>query len=250
MASAYKVRACDLLSLYSVEDENQLEAFDMSRISAAYSLLLASATQNLFHSESSLIPSVANFWMGAGESLLSLARSSGWNEFAKLGLVVSNLSSVAKLKCSNCSVMDRFKACASNGQVKSADFEILSSDFLHCVTNLTQKVWSFLVCGCHFLKLFEVDTHFSWLLATKNSRTWDFWTHVNSTDMGSSRESEDSNGIVEEQGYTEHGRALIFHLGAHCLVYGGILAIICYDHNSHLTCHVQNIIDLVVKEIS
>nr|POE48526.1 protein set domain group 41 [Quercus suber] len=41
LASAYKVRASDLLGLYSELDEHLLEALDLSRTSAAYSLLLA-----------------------------------------------------------------------------------------------------------------------------------------------------------------------------------------------------------------
>ncbi|KAF7811258.1 protein SET DOMAIN GROUP 41 [Senna tora] len=116
LASAYKVRAT---SLFSDVDENQSEAFDMSRTSTAYSLLLANATHHLFRSESSLIASVANFWMDAGESLLCLSR---------MGMVVSNLPSLSKFECSNCSLVNRFRVCASNVQIKSADYEIVSNN--------------------------------------------------------------------------------------------------------------------------
>ncbi|GAU31952.1 hypothetical protein TSUD_288860, partial [Trifolium subterraneum] len=78
LASAYKVRASDSLSVDSETVVNQSEAFHMSRISAAYSLFLADAAHYLFNSESSLIASVANFWIGAGESLLTFTRNSGW----------------------------------------------------------------------------------------------------------------------------------------------------------------------------
>lgn len=242
LASAYKVHSSYLLSLCSEEDENQLEAFNMSRTSAAYSLLLAKATHHLFRSESSLIASVANFWIGAGESLLSLSRSLGWSKLEKHGLVVPNPPSVGKLECSNCSLVNRFRVCASNGQVNSSDFETISSEFLDCVTSISQKVWSFLVCGCHFLRLFKDNIHFSWFVRTINSRTKDFSAHFSSIDMGSSHESMASSTDVE-QGCGELGIECIFQLGVHCIVYGGILASICYGNNSYLTCHAQNILD-------
>lgn len=238
LASAYKVRASGSLSAHSEIDVNQLEAFDLSRTSAAYSLLLAGATHHLFNSESSLIASVANFWMGAGESLLSLTRSSGWSEFVILGQVVSNLFSVTKFKCSKCSLMDIFRACISNGQIRSTDFEDVSNEFLHCVLNITQKVWSFLVHGCHFLRSCKDPIDFNWLMSTMNSSTVDVGTHVNKTDMCYFHESESV-----EHAYADHAREHIFQLGVHCLVYGGLLAIICYGHHSHLACHVQNILD-------
>ena len=73
LASAYKVRSkWHLLGLYSEMDEHLLEALDLSRTSAAYSLLLAGATHHLFCFESSIIATVANFWISAGDSLLTL----------------------------------------------------------------------------------------------------------------------------------------------------------------------------------
>ncbi|KAI8014885.1 Protein SET DOMAIN GROUP 41 [Camellia lanceoleosa] len=72
LASAYKTRASYLLALNPEMDELQLEAFDMSRTSAAYSLMLAGATNHLFLSESSQIASVANFCASTGKSLLML----------------------------------------------------------------------------------------------------------------------------------------------------------------------------------
>ncbi|CAL0328589.1 unnamed protein product [Lupinus luteus] len=244
LASAYKVCACNSLSVHSEVDRNQLEAFDLSRTSAAYSLLLAGSTHHLFKSESSLIVSVANFWVGAGESLLSLTRSSGWSDFAKVGEVASNPFSVKKSKCSKCSLTDRFRTCILNGQIRSADFENVSNQFLSCVSDITQKVWSFLVNGCHFLKSCKDPIDFSWLMSTKNSSTVGVRVHVNKTDISYSHESETCARNREEQAYyADHARANIFQLGLHCLLYGGLLAIICYGHNSHLACHVQTILD-------
>ncbi|KAK7283561.1 hypothetical protein RIF29_13151 [Crotalaria pallida] len=244
LASAYKVRASDFLYVHLEIDQNQSEAFDLSRTSAAYSLLLAGSTHHLFNSESSLIASVANFWIGAGESLLSLSRSSGWKEFVKLDQVVSNLSSVTNFKCSKCSLTDKFRACISNGKIRSADFENMSNEFLHCVSDITQNVWTFLVGRCPFLRSCKDPINFRWLMSAKNSSTVDVGAHLDKNVMCYSHESENSIHIFEEeQVCADDARACIFQLGVHCLVYGGILAVICYGHHSHLACHVQNILD-------
>ncbi|KAI8014893.1 60S ribosomal protein L5 [Camellia lanceoleosa] len=103
LASAYKIRESDLLAL----DPNklQLEAFERSRTSAAYALLLAGATHHLFVSESSLIASVANFCTSAGESLLNVARSCVWKLLAKWGLTLAELPYFPSYKCCNCALV-------------------------------------------------------------------------------------------------------------------------------------------------
>ncbi|XP_028208150.1 protein SET DOMAIN GROUP 41-like isoform X2 [Glycine soja] len=243
LASAYKVCACDLLSVDSETDINQLKAFDMSRISAAYSLVLAGATHHLFNSESSLIASVANFWTGAGESLLSLSKSSGWSMCVNLGLVIPNLASAMKFKCTKCSLMDRFRAGMLNGQIKSADFENVSNEFLHCVSDITQKVWGFLISDCQFLQSCKDPIISSWLMSTKSSSTVDVEVCVNKTNMCYTNESENSVSMCHEQTLADHAVACIFQLGVHCLAYGGLLASICYGPHSHLVCHVQNVLE-------
>ncbi|KAL7245900.1 hypothetical protein ACSBR2_001102 [Camellia fascicularis] len=101
LASAYKTCASYFLALNPEMDELQLEAFDMSRTSAAYSLMLAGATNHLFLSESSLIASVANFCASTGKSLLNVARSCVWKLLAKQGLTVAELSHFPGYKCCN-----------------------------------------------------------------------------------------------------------------------------------------------------
>ncbi|KAH1151749.1 hypothetical protein GYH30_045309 [Glycine max] len=243
LASAYKVCACDLLSVDSETDINQLKAFDMSRISVAYSLVLAGATHHLFNSESSLIASVANFWTGAGESLLSLSKSSGWSMCVNLGLIIPNLASAMKFKCTKCSLMDRFRAGMLNGRIKSADFENVSNEFLHCVSDITQKVWGFLISDCQFLQSCKDPIISSWLMSTKSSSTVNVEVCVNKTNMRYTHESENSVSLGHEQTYADHAIACIFHLGLHCLAYGGLLASICYGPHSHLVCHVQNVLE-------
>jgi SET and MYND domain-containing protein len=229
LASAYKVRASDLLSVDSETVLNQSEAFHMSRTSAAYFLLLAGAAHHLFISESSLIASVANFWIGAGESLLTLTRNSGWSKFVNFDLALSNLASDKIFECSRCSLMDKFKACTLNGQIKSEELENVSNEFIHCVSDITPKVWSFLVYGCHFLKSFKDPINFNWLTSSEN-------------DMCETHESENVIS-VREQAYDDQTGAHILQLGEHCLTYGGLLACICYGPQSHLVSHVQNILD-------
>ncbi|KAL4595088.1 hypothetical protein ACB092_12G066700 [Castanea dentata] len=225
LASAYKVRASDLLGLYSEMDEHLLEALDLSRTSAAYSLLLAGATHHLFRFESSLIATVANFWISAGDSLLTLSRSPAWSEFAKWDLPIAN-PPLLKHICSKCSLMDNFKAILFHREAQNADFEDISSEFLDCVTIITQKVWSFLIPGCCYLRAFKDPIDFSWLGTSKYSSLRDVRPHLCCT----------AEGHLQE-------RMHIFQLGVHCLLYGGYLASICYGRHSNLTSQVQNILD-------
>ncbi|KAL2334915.1 hypothetical protein Fmac_016128 [Flemingia macrophylla] len=240
LASAYKVCAGDLLSVDSGIDINQLKTFAISRTSVAYSLLLAGATHHLFNFEPSLIASVANFWTAAGESLLSLSRSSAWSVFVNLG-GVPNLASAMKFKWSKCSLIDRFRACMSSGQIKSTDFENVSNEFLHCVSGITQKVWGFLISDCHFLRSCKDPIDFSWLMSTKSFSSVVVETCVKRTDVYYTQGY--ANNICEEETYIEHAVAYIFQLGIHCLSYGGLLASICYGPHSNLVGNVQNVLD-------
>lgn len=236
LASAYRVRASDLVALSSEMDGHLLEALDLRRTSAAYSLLLAGATHHLFHSESSLIASASNFWISAGESLLTLARSSVWSEFVKRGLPVANLSSLSKYICSKCSLMENFKAILYHRQPQNTDFEGISSEFLDCVTNITQKVWCFLIHGCQYLRVFKDPIDFSWLGTMKYSRIGNVQPHLSSPAVDSYHGTEGSVSICEAHMY-------IFQLSVHCLQYGGYLASICYGRHSHLTDHTRSILD-------
>ncbi|KAI8014721.1 Protein SET DOMAIN GROUP 41 [Camellia lanceoleosa] len=115
LASAYKTRASYLLALNPEMYELQLEAFDMSRTSAACSLLLAGATNHLFLSGSSLIASVANFCTSTGETLLNVARSCVWKLLAKRGLTIAELSHFPGYKCCNYALSSRFSERGTTG---------------------------------------------------------------------------------------------------------------------------------------
>lgn len=233
LASAYKTRASDILALCPERYEHLLEAFNLSRTSVAYSLMLAGATHHLFHFESSLIASVANFWISAGESLLTFARSSVWSEFSGWSLPVSNFSSVREHKCPKCSLVDKFRTIQLHSQVQYEYFEDTTREFLVCVTDFTDKVWSFLVHSCCYLRSFKDPIDFSWPANSKFSSILEFDVRSSGTDICGCEAQEDSNS----------GRLYMFQLGVHCLLYGGYLASICFDGHSSLSCHVQNIVD-------
>ncbi|KAJ4700987.1 Protein SET DOMAIN GROUP 41-like protein [Melia azedarach] len=237
LASAYKIRSIDLLAVYSEIGG----AFDMSRTSAAYSLLLAGATGHLFQSESSVIASAANFWASAGECLLTLARSSAWNLFVKPASPVS-ISSLEKHKCSNCSLVDRFQVNSFLSQSQNTDFQTMSTEILDCITDTTQKVWSLLVYGCRYLQIIKDPIDFSWL--GKSSNAWNFQVHFGSSDEDSYYQTEDQESTCRNiaQLYNNEGRLNIYWLGVHCLLYGSYLANICYGLNSHLTCDIKNVL--------
>lgn len=234
LASAYKIRSINLLSLCSDTDECHWESFDMSKTSAAYSLLLASATDHLFQSESSLIASAANFWVSAGESLFTLGRrSSLWNLFVKPGLSMSEIS-LQESKCTKCSLqVDSFIL-----QAQSASLKNILNKLCDCISNLTGKVWSSLIHGCHFLQTIQDPTDFSSI----DKSISDFSLHSNKTNDGSSCWMEESISKKKEHQYTNEERVNVSLLGVHCLFYGGYLANICYGEDSHLTCHIKNVL--------
>ncbi|XP_008237847.2 PREDICTED: protein SET DOMAIN GROUP 41 [Prunus mume] len=243
LASAYKIRATDLSALYSKMDDHLLNALDLSRTSTAYSLLLAGATHHLFRSESSLIVSVANFWSSAGESLLTLARNSVWSQFVQRDLPVSNPSSTGKYRCPNCSLADKFETDSFHGQVRYADFDYVSNEFVDCVTNFTQNVWNFLGLGCQYLRVVKNPIDFSWLGTIRYSSVGEDIVRSSGTEVASKCGAGRRISGSEAEGYNNQVRMCLFKLGVHCLLYGGYLASICYG-NSHLTRNVDKILDL------
>lgn len=240
LASAYKVRSCDLLALSSEmdnNDENQRDASTMSRTSAAYSLFLAGATHHLFLSEPSLIASAANCWVVAGESLLTLARHiSLWatTNFSKWGFPVG------RRMCSNCSWVDKFNASRILGRPIEADFREFSC-ISNCIANMSQKTWSFLTHGCPYLKAFTDPFDFSWpktIMTYSSDR--DIGAH--SIDRSCVRSKTKDVCFQSEPQHSNQERESIIGLGIHCLVYGGYLASIFYGHHSHLASQIQNIL--------
>ncbi|OMO68148.1 hypothetical protein COLO4_29857 [Corchorus olitorius] len=236
LAFAYQIRSSDLSALATEIDEYQLKAFDLSRTSAAYSLLLAGATHHLFRSESSLIASAANFWTNAGESLLTLARSSLWNSPIKRGSPISEVSTIAKHKYSKCLLMDILDAKLILSQAHIAKFKNISRDFLDCLNNMMSNIWRFLVHGCRYLETIADPIDFRWLGLEQ-----DFRAQVKQDDEDSII-AEDSIIRNHAELCLDERRINIYEVGIHCLLYGGFLAHICYGRNSPLTTHVLNIL--------
>ncbi|EXC28030.1 Protein SET DOMAIN GROUP 41 [Morus notabilis] len=241
LASAYKTCSNDMLALFSEANENLCVAFDMSRTSVAYSLLLAGATNHLFQFEPSLIASVANYWVSAGESLSTFARSSMWRELIPL----SSLSSIIRHNCLKCSLGNKYETGSFHSQVQYEDFAHVSSKFLDCVTDYMQKVWHLLVHGCNHLRVFKDPLDFSWLVTAKYSSMWEICSHCSSNNIGSNSDIYENIPLCEAQGCTTQVRIHLFQLGVHCLLYGAYLSSICFGKHSYLTCHAQNILDTV-----
>ncbi|KAG5612354.1 hypothetical protein H5410_023635 [Solanum commersonii] len=110
LASAYKVSVSELLAVDPEGDEHQTEAFNMSRTSATYALLLAA-----------LIVPVSNFWTTAGETLLSLVRSSVW-KLLSMGRHIEEFSFSSYQICGKCSLLDRFRYKFADCHDENAEF--------------------------------------------------------------------------------------------------------------------------------
>ncbi|XP_050211519.1 protein SET DOMAIN GROUP 41 [Mercurialis annua] len=241
LASAYRIRASDILTVHTETTEHQLGVFDMFRTGSAYSFFLAATTYHLFCFESSLIASVANIWTNAGESLITLARSSVWDSFAQpessLGL---KLFSLGKHNCSKCSSIDKFEAILSFGQGPNEDFENMSIKFINCITNFSQKVWGYLNEGCNYLKMFKDPMDFR-ELGTLSTTVSDYDRNVFRHDRVSDCRNEDGISGLDAK-FCKQKRINIFELGVHCLLYGELLASICCGKHSQRTRRIQSVI--------
>lgn len=225
LASAYKTRVIDLPMPCSANNDCQLEAFKLRRTGAAYSLLLAGATHYLFLSESSLIACAANFWTNAGESLLSLAQSSLWNQFVEWDLPLP----VPGHSFCKCSLMGKTNLNFVGTEFEA--FEDISRDFRDCVTGVTTEVWGFLAYNCHYLELFRDPINFSWLAGS------DVWHSGGSC-------GHRASSRYDWNGYSNKQRENIYKLALHCLMYGGFLSSICYGCPLYWTQNVQNLYGL------
>lgn len=233
LASAYRVRASDLLAFNPENRQHQMEAFSMSRISAAYSLLLAIVTHHLFLSESSIIACVANFWKNAGESLVSLFRSSAWGTFSNLQPCVSENPSILRHKCYQIVQLDSSEASSRiNTEDQYAVFGDISRQLINCIVKLAAKVWSFLTHESQHLQEVEELIDFRWLLTVETP-----------LDLGTSRICQDRLTVSRLGGKENINleRASLLQLGLHCLHYATYLSNICYGLNSPLTGEVLSI---------
>ncbi|KAL0323249.1 UNVERIFIED_CONTAM: protein SET DOMAIN GROUP 41 [Sesamum angustifolium] len=219
LASAYKVQASDLLALTYEAGSQKLEAFNTYKTSAAYSLLLAGAVHHLFMFESALVASVANFWISAGESLLSLARSSLWDSFLNPRLNHIEFSSFLTQKCNWCCLAD---TPAPN----LMQLEEIKRQISNCIANKTSQVWSMLASESSFLRLIQNPIDFSWLASAETST--DLQLHV--------AEPAVDKGCFPLKAGTcndQVGMNLIL-LAIHCLRYGRLLSTICFGLSAEM----------------
>lgn len=238
LASVYKVLAWDLLALDPQNNKLQVAGFNKSKASAAYSLLLAVFTHHLFLSEYSLITFAANCWESAGESILSVAKSSFWESSFGLGSpVVSEASSFLNHdECNNDHQWKRFFSNLFSDQHSILEFEDTSKQFQISIGDGITKTWSFLTHeGSSFLK----QTHdldigcFLTIGASSDSEA-----------IPSIRNQErERNVSVSELEYSNQLRGNLFQLGSNCLVYSAFLSSICYGKHSELVTNALNLLE-------
>lgn len=225
LSSAYKTQASELLALRSEGKSFQLQAFNMHRTSAAYSLLLAGATHHLFLSESSLVVSAANFWTQAGESLVNVARSTVWES-------LPNLRPTAE----TCWFLHEYHTYASGSRPTSTKaFEEMSSDFFVYVTSILPKVWPFLVHK-GYLELIKDPIDFGWIENIDSTRL-----SVSKNNLyGTATEASGSRSGVFV--CSEQENINLFQLGVHCLLYGCFLLSTFCGQSPHSDLHIENLL--------
>lgn len=232
LASAYHVRASELLAFSPENHQHQVAAFSMNRTSAAYSLLLAVITHHLFLSESSLIASVANFWKNAGESLVRVSRSSIWDTHRTLQPSLSENLCIVRHNCYQIVQMHIGEGNSlASIQDQNVTFGEVSRQFLSCIVEITAKVWSFLTHEGRHLQEIKDLIDFRWLLSVESS-----------LNFGTYRTLDDTTTVstVEVNELTNETRIKLFQLGIHCLIYGLYLSSLCFGQHSHLPSDVVN----------
>lgn len=220
LASAYKIRAYELLSLDPVHDKHNVEAFKMSKRAAAYSLLLAGITNHLFLHETCLIASAANFWSNAGESLLSLAKNSFWEAISELGSAVLDALYFQDHACFQTAHIRRFLV----SEDQKVEFEGISAQFVSCAAEDITNSWSFLTCEGGFLE------------QIKDLDIKCFWTK----ESFSGFRSNCAFNLSSEKLHGNKLRLNLYHIGVHCLLQAALLSNICYGQDSEVVCNVIN----------
>lgn len=236
LASVYKVLACDLLALDPQNSKLQVAGFNKSKASAAYSLLLAVLTHHLFLYEYSLIAFAANCWGSAGESILSVARSSVWESSFGLGPVVSETSYFLNHESNNDHQLKRFFTNLFCGQHPIMEFEDARKQLQNSIGDRISKTWSFLNDeGGSFLKQIN-DLDLSCFLIRGVS--------TDSKAIPTIRNQErERNVLVSELECSNQLRGNLFQLGIHCLVFAAFLSSICYGQDSELVTNAVNLLN-------
>lgn len=224
LASAYRIHSSQLVASQIQAVALVSKTLEFGRISGAYSLLLAGAVHHLFRSESSLMASAATFWVTAGESLLSLSRNSAWSIFSEKSQTARSL--VTEPHACRCSLMKKVMVRPFWNPAVYADFENISGDFMGCIAVLTKMIWGFLARGSHYLQAVKDPVDFGWLGTVEIVNEYNFGAHLDDTGLDFYCERDQTYKL--HASYDQERRPLLFQLGVHCLMYGGLLWSICY----------------------
>ncbi|XP_057772791.1 protein SET DOMAIN GROUP 41-like [Salvia miltiorrhiza] len=194
LASAYRVRASDLLALnLELEGNHKLEALNMHKTSCAYYLLVAGIVNHFYAYEPSSVVGAANLWIEAGASLLNLAGNFLWDD----DLQVESLFLV--LECDGCRDVHKFERC----QKRQLD---------KCSAKIASNVWCFLATESNFLKFIENPIDFRWLKSRAASEV-----------------SDADSGLQVEKCIHHHEIKMdLLLLSTHCSRYAAILSSICH----------------------
>ncbi|MQL94225.1 hypothetical protein Taro_026878 [Colocasia esculenta] len=235
LASMYRIRGCDLQTS-NLGRDGVPEVFDMNRAAAAYSLLLAGATNLLFLSDPSLIATTALFWISAGRSFLGLVRSLLHGPQAKL----VNLSDFTPLFGDDRGMMTHI----GESSLPWDEFNTTSLRFLGCVSSISSKVWPSVVSGIQCLRDVKNPVDFSWLEKKNVSHQGPVSESV-ASGVCHSIIDEESRCIgckCETEMRAEEDGGDLYRLAIHCLVYGGFLSTICYGYQSYWVDHIRELL--------
>ncbi|OEL16775.1 Protein SET DOMAIN GROUP 41 [Dichanthelium oligosanthes] len=216
LASAYRFRALSLKTV-SLHGEKSDDVFRMAKAAAAYSLLLAGATNHLFLSECSFMMPLSHFLIGAGQSLFFLVES-------MKGEMRQYLSE-AKFAFPSCP-----ESSAKHDPVTYNEFRSTCEGFGKQMLSLSFHCWSFLVQGLPCLEMIKNPIDFSWLGTA-------IFQFLLSEEDYSNLSAHDPTSFTNEQ------KECILSLAICSVTYCKYLTSICYGPQHYLADHANDILE-------
>ncbi|CAN6228095.1 unnamed protein product [Urochloa humidicola] len=217
LASAYRFRFLSLKT-DSLRGEKGDGLFRMGKAAAAYSLVLAGATNHLFLSECSFVMPLSHFLIGAGQSLFFLVESTKGE--------MRQYLSEAKFTFPSCP-----ENSAKHDSLKYSEFRSTCEGFGKQMLSLSFHCWSFLVQGLPCLEKVKNPIDFSWLGTTICQFLLPEEDYAN-------RSAQDPTSFTKEQ------KECILSLAICCVTYCKYLTSICYGPQHYLAVHAKDILEV------
>lgn len=216
LASAYRFRALSLKT-GSLHGEKSDDLIRMAKAAAAYSLVLAGATNHLFLSECSFMMPLSHFLIGAGQSLFFLVQSMKGE--------MRQYLSAAKFTFPSCP-----ESSAKHDLVKYNEFRSTCEGFGKQMLSLSFHCWSFLVQGLPCLEKIKNPIDFSWLGTSIHQPLLPEENYANLS-------AHDPTSFTKEQ------KECIFSLAICCVTYCKYLTSICYGPQHYLADLAKDILE-------